>query len=200
MRCCWLVTTCLLLASGELKAVEPAVPKKIVLIAGPITGHGKHTHEYEKSVILLKHLLDTSPSTKGKVAVETHFKGWPTDEKTLDDAATIVMISDGGDRNVTDHPLYVGERFQTLERQMKPRLRLRSISLDHVQPQPSSRSDHRMGRWLFRLRKGTRGEQMVLGNQHLGRERDARQRRAPGHSRREAIHRSRRVLFQPPLP
>ena len=119
MRCCWLVTTCLLLVSGELKAVEPAVPKKIVLIAGPITGHGKHTHEYEKSVILLKHLLDTSPSTKGKVAVETHFKGWPTDEKTLDDAATIVMISDGGDRNVTDHPLYVGERFQTLERQMK---------------------------------------------------------------------------------
>lgn len=119
MRCCWLVATCLLLMSGELKAAEPGAPKKIVLIAGPITGHGKHTHEYEKSVILLKHLLDTSPSTKGKVAVETHFKGWPTDEKTLDDAATIVMISDGGDRNATDHPLYVGERFQTLERQMK---------------------------------------------------------------------------------
>lgn len=119
MRCCWLVATCLLLVSGDLKAAEPAAPKKIVLIAGPITGHGKHTHEYEKSVILLKHLLDTSPSTKGKVAVETHFKGWPTDEKTLDDAATIVMISDGGDRNAADHPLYVGERFQTLERQMK---------------------------------------------------------------------------------
>ena len=105
-------------ANGWINAAEPA-PKKIVLIAGPITGHGKHTHEYEKNVILLKHLLDTSPSTKGKVAVETHFKGWPVNEKTLDDAATIVMISDGGDRNVTDHPLYVGERFQTLERQMK---------------------------------------------------------------------------------
>lgn len=119
MRCSWLIATCLLLVSGELKAAEPTALKKIVLIAGPITGHGKHTHEYEKSVILLKHLLDTSPSTKGKVAVETHFKGWPTDEKTLDDAATIVMISDGGDRNAADHPLYVGERFQTLERQMK---------------------------------------------------------------------------------
>ena len=118
MRCWLLAVMGLLFSSVELNAAEPT-PKKIVLIAGPITGHGKHTHEYEKSVILLKHLLDTSPSTKGKVAVETHFKGWPADEKTLDDAATIVMISDGGDRNATDHPLYVGERFQTLERQMK---------------------------------------------------------------------------------
>ena len=119
MRFWYWIAIGLLLSSGLLNAADPAAPKKIVLIAGPITGHGKHTHEYEKSVILLKHLLDTSPSTKGKVAVETHFKGWPTDEKTLDDAATIVMISDGGDRNATDHPLYVGERYQTLERQMQ---------------------------------------------------------------------------------
>ena len=119
MRTWLLILSCLMLSSGWLDAAEPNAPKKIVLIAGPITGHGKHTHEYEKSVILLKHLLDMSPSTKGKVAVETHFKGWPADEKTLDDAASIVMISDGGDRNATDHPLYVGERFQTLERQMK---------------------------------------------------------------------------------
>ena len=119
MRNWYWIAIGLLLWSGLLDAADPAASKKIVLIAGPITGHGKHTHEYEKSVILLKHLLDTSPSTKGKVSVETHFKGWPTDEKTLDDAATIVMISDGGDRNAADHPLYVGERFQTLERQMQ---------------------------------------------------------------------------------
>lgn len=106
-------------ASGRSQSADASAPKKIVLIAGPITGHPKHTHEYEKSVILLKHLLDTSPSLKGKVAVETHFQGWPTDEKTLDDAATIVMISDGGDRRAEDHPLYVGHRFQTLERQMQ---------------------------------------------------------------------------------
>ena len=35
-------------------------PKKIVLIAGTITGHPKEAHEYEKNVILLKHLLDAS--------------------------------------------------------------------------------------------------------------------------------------------
>jgi hypothetical protein len=106
-----------LITMGSVTA--KAEPKKVVLIAGPITGPPKHTHEYEKSVILLKHLLDTSPNTQGQLVVEAHFKGWPMDEKTLNDAATIVMISDGSDRNATDHPLYVGERFQTLERQMQ---------------------------------------------------------------------------------
>lgn len=91
--------------------------RKIVLIAGPITGHPKHAHEYEKNVILLKHLLDTCFNVKG-IRTEAHFKGWPEDEKTLDDADTIVMISDGGDHRETDHPLYVGERFKVLAKQM----------------------------------------------------------------------------------
>lgn len=101
---------------SNVLAAEGAV-RKIVLIAGPITGHPKHAHEYEKSVILLKHLLDTSPNVKG-IKTEAHFKGWPEDEKTLDDAATIVMISDGGDRREADHPLYVGNRFDVLKKQM----------------------------------------------------------------------------------
>jgi len=92
--------------------------KKVVLIAGPITGHPKHSHEYERSVILLKQLLDTSPSTRG-LRTEVYFSGWPTDETVLNDADTIVLVTDGGDRKETDHPLYVGSRFQTLERQMK---------------------------------------------------------------------------------
>ncbi len=91
--------------------------RKIVLIAGPITGHPKHAHEYEKNVILLKHLLDTSPNVKG-FKTEAHFKGWPEDEKTLDDADTIVMITDGGDHREADHPLYVGNRFEVLKKQM----------------------------------------------------------------------------------
>ena len=87
--------------------------KKIVLIAGPITGHGKHTHEYEKNVILLKHLLDTSPDNPA-LTVEAHFNGWPKDPKTLDTADTIVMISDGGDHKETNHPLYVGDRLNVI--------------------------------------------------------------------------------------
>jgi type 1 glutamine amidotransferase/glucose/arabinose dehydrogenase len=94
-------------------------PKKIVLIAGPITGHPKEAHEYEKNVILLKHLLETSPDLQGKVRVEAHFHGWPADPSTLDDADTIFLTSDGTDREEKNHPLYVGDHLQVIERQMK---------------------------------------------------------------------------------
>src|SRR5438876_12170553 len=107
----------LVLVCFSFSGTAVAQPKKIVLIGGPITGHPKHAHEYEKNVILLKHLLDTSPNVKG-IKTEAHFKGWPADEKTLDDADTIVMISDGGDHRETDHPLYVGDRFKVLAKQM----------------------------------------------------------------------------------
>jgi type 1 glutamine amidotransferase len=113
----WLGLAALLVGTGLCTAAE--APRKIVLIAGPITGHPKDTHEYEKNVILLKHLLDTSPSLQGQVRVEAHFKGWPKNPTTLDDTATVVLISDGSDRNLQDHPLYVGDRFAQLERQIK---------------------------------------------------------------------------------
>src|SRR5687768_4161271 len=106
-----------LVACSDAQA-DDAKPRKIVLIAGPITGHPKHTHEYEKSVILLKHLLDRS-ALASKLRVEAHFRGWPMQPETLDDADTIVMISDGGDRNDADHPLYVGDRLETVGRQMR---------------------------------------------------------------------------------
>lgn len=103
--------------SGGIK--KPAARlKKIVLIAGPITGHDKHTHEYEKNVLLIKHLLDTSPNLKN-LRTEAYFNGWPQDERTLDNADTIVLISDGSDHNELDHPLYVGDRRKTLEKQMR---------------------------------------------------------------------------------
>src|SRR3989442_14407510 len=86
-------------------------PRKIVLIAGPITGHPKEAHEYEKNVILLKHLLDTLPHLQGKVKVEAHFKGWPENPATLDDADTIFITSDGTDQKETNHPLHVSDHI-----------------------------------------------------------------------------------------
>jgi type 1 glutamine amidotransferase len=98
-----------------------ATPKKIVLVAGPITGHPKDAHEYEKNVILLKHLLDTSPSFRGsaQIRTEVHLGGWPSEPSTLDDADTIFLTSDGTDRNEAHHPLYVGDHLKIIERQMQ---------------------------------------------------------------------------------
>jgi hypothetical protein len=56
----------LILALLSTSAIGAAQPKKIVLIAGPITGHGKGVHEYEKDIILIKHLLDNSSNHPGR--------------------------------------------------------------------------------------------------------------------------------------
>ena len=117
LRCCFLLAV-LAYFSPSAFADAPK-PRKIVLIAGPITGHPKDAHEYEKNIILLKQLIDTSQALQGKVNVELHFKGWPADEKTLDDADTILITSDGGDHRLENHPFYVGNRMEILERQMK---------------------------------------------------------------------------------
>lgn len=91
--------------------------KQILLIAGPITGHPKNTHEYEKSVTLLKHLLDNSDQLKN-VETKVVFEGWPKQADLLKSADTIVLISDGGDHKETNHPLYVGDRFEQLKTEM----------------------------------------------------------------------------------
>src|SRR5580700_1361377 len=99
-------------------AAAHARTRKIVLIAGSMTGHDKQTHEYEKNVILLKQLLDTAKNVKG-IQTEACFHGWPEDEKTLDDADAIVFVTDGSDRNEQDHPLFVGDRMKVIEKQVR---------------------------------------------------------------------------------
>jgi type 1 glutamine amidotransferase/mono/diheme cytochrome c family protein len=72
--------------------------KKIVLIAGK-KSHGpvgNRIHDYPWSVKLLKVMLDNS-NIRDQVRVETHFAGWPAKPETLNDADTIVVISDGRD-------------------------------------------------------------------------------------------------------
>ena len=116
---CWLLMSLAVMATQTARASDSRErTRKIVLIAGTMTGHDKNTHEYEKSVILLKWLLDTSPNLRG-VHTDACFHGWPADERVLDDADTIVLITDGSDRNETDHPLYAGNHLQTLARQMR---------------------------------------------------------------------------------
>src|SRR5689334_18878966 len=88
-------------------AAQAKSVKKIVLIAGT-KSHGPGEHEYEKGVKLLKHCLDTSPNLKG-FKTEVYLDGWPKNEKVLEDAATILLFSDGSDRKEQAHPLLRGK-------------------------------------------------------------------------------------------
>src|SRR5687767_1192757 len=114
----WLaVAVFLILMVLQVHAAE--APKKIVLLAGSLdAGHPRGTHEYERAVLLLKQCLDTSPNLSG-VKTAAYFGGWPDDAAALDDADTIVVISNGSDRNEADHPLLVGERWGVIEKQTK---------------------------------------------------------------------------------
>lgn len=110
-----------ILAAVALLLLAPAADpapraKKIVLLAGPLDSHPKDTHEYERNIVLLKHVLDGALKD---AKVEVHFDGWPADPATLDDADTIFITGGGCDRRLEDHPLYVGDRFKALEKQMK---------------------------------------------------------------------------------
>ena len=72
--------------------------KKIVLIAG-VKSHKPGEHEYEKTMMLFMHCLDTAPNVK-KVSTEVYVNGWPQDEKVLDDADTIVLFCDGASKGL----------------------------------------------------------------------------------------------------
>jgi type 1 glutamine amidotransferase len=98
---------------------QNARPKKIVFLPGPLdAGHPRGSHEYEKTARLFKECLDRSALAK-ELRTELHPRGWPDDPRTLDDADTIVLISNGADRKAEDHPILVGERLKTLAKQMK---------------------------------------------------------------------------------
>lgn len=92
--------------------------KKIVLLAGK-KSHGPGVHEYEKSVKLLKVMLDGASNVLN-VRTEIHFDGWPEDPRTLDDADTIMTISDGQDGDkFSPVPWMTPERMPVIERQMQ---------------------------------------------------------------------------------
>lgn len=95
--------------------------KKIVLIAGP-KSHGpvgNGIHDYPWSVKLLKVMLDNS-NIKDQVRVEYHLGGWPENPGTLNDADTIMVISDGRDgEKFAEAPHFANqEHLQQVQRQI----------------------------------------------------------------------------------
>src|SRR5687767_6516154 len=101
--------TCLavVLLSGASYCIA-GEPAKIVLLAGK-KSHGpvgNGIHDYGWSVKLLRAMLEAS-NLKDKVVVEHHLNGWPTSTKSIDDAATIVVISDGRDGDKYSEALHL---------------------------------------------------------------------------------------------
>jgi hypothetical protein len=81
--------------------------RKLVLIAGK-PSHPPMMHEFRAGTILLEKRL-------GKVSgltVERHEMGWVQDESTFEDAAAVVIFSDGGG----GHPAIQGQRLELLEK------------------------------------------------------------------------------------
>lgn len=96
--------------------------RKIVILAGrkshgPV---GNGIHDYGWSAKLLKMMLENS-NIKDRVRVEIHHEGWPRDEKSLEDADTIMVISDGRDGALFEEAPHLAneERIRLLDRLMK---------------------------------------------------------------------------------
>ncbi|MGE3316161.1 MAG: ThuA domain-containing protein, partial [Planctomycetaceae bacterium] len=110
-------------ATGEEQAASSKT-KKIVLIAGrkshgPV---GNGIHDYSWSVKLLKVMLDNS-NLHEKLRVEYHLDGWPANSSTLDDADSIIIISDGRDGDLKEYEeaphLSSEERVEAIAKQVR---------------------------------------------------------------------------------
>src|SRR5689334_16499691 len=101
----------LLIALVALACFTPAPaaePKKVVLIAGKKSHgpEGNGVHDYNWSAKFLKVALDRS-NVKDALKVDIHLNGWPADDKALDGAATIMVISDGRDGDKFSEALHL---------------------------------------------------------------------------------------------
>src|SRR5689334_19192973 len=104
----YLIAIMIALLLPEVVCAADAAPGKIVLIAGKKSHgpEGNGMHDYNWSARLLKTALNAS-NIKDRIRVEVHLNGWPEDEKTLDNAATIMIISDGRDGDKYSEALHL---------------------------------------------------------------------------------------------
>ncbi|MEQ8768616.1 MAG: ThuA domain-containing protein [Planctomycetota bacterium] len=89
-------------------------PLDVVVIAGELDDHPRGTHEYEKAALLLAHWLEQSDNGP-PIRARAHLGGWPEDDRVLDDAEAIVVISAGSDRDEAAHPLLAPGRLERLD-------------------------------------------------------------------------------------
>jgi len=95
-----------LVAAAAIASVQAqAADQKIILIAGKVS-HGPGDHEFRAGCLLLKKCLDQVPG----VRVEVHTNGWVQNESAFQDAAAVVLYSDGGG----GHPFIQDTRLQVI--------------------------------------------------------------------------------------
>ena len=87
----------------KIRQTPTKIPR-IDMIAGK-KSHGPGEHEYKKALQLLAKQLEKE---REFIDVRVHFDGWPTDDEPLLTSDTIVLYSDGADKNERDHPLLLG--------------------------------------------------------------------------------------------
>jgi type 1 glutamine amidotransferase len=80
---------------------------------------GNRIHDYPWTVKLLKVLFEKS-AIRNQVHVEAHFEGWPKDERTLDNADAIFVVSDGRDGDKFEEAPHFNSAARTaaIERQI----------------------------------------------------------------------------------
>ncbi len=112
---------CLLLLLFAGFSASAAAAKKIVILAGKKSHgpEGNGIHDYLWSARLLKAMFDTS-NIRDSVRVEFHENGWPNDPTALEDADTIMVISDGRDGELFEEaPQFSSaEHLAAIQRQM----------------------------------------------------------------------------------
>ena len=125
-------------AASAAKAAGKA--KRIVLISGR-PSHGRGSHAWDAGVKLLKHCLDTSPNVKG-ITTDLVFHGWPKDTKVLDEADTIVLLSDGDG----GHPIFRNkDRIEHIDRLARRGVGLAFI---HYAVAPGRRNEAKLLEWI----------------------------------------------------
>ena len=103
------VSISLLFLALPLLASAAGPKKKIVLVAGH-KSHGYAGHEFNAGSLLLKRALDRNVP---QVETAVHHNGWPRDPHAFDDADTIVLYMNGGDK----HP--INDHLDSIDRLMK---------------------------------------------------------------------------------
>ncbi len=134
-------------AFASVAAADPAPPPqarppKIVLLAGR-PSHGSGAHAWEDDARLIQRCL-ASASNLPRLRVEIHTQGWPRDAAALDDAAAIVLLSDGFD----GHPFFTKAHGERLEIVRKHVARGAGLACIHYAVAARGRGENELMNWI----------------------------------------------------